>query len=90
MTIKDFARRVVRYVRRAVLSRRQQMQGVLGIEWEHRHLQALAELAGVFDPEWYLTAHKDVAMSGIDPFAHYMNHGWRERRKPANGIDIET
>jgi glycosyltransferase involved in cell wall biosynthesis len=89
VTIKDFARRVVRYARRTILSRRQQMQGVLGIEWEHRHLRALAELTGVFDPEWYLTAHKDVAMSGIDPFAHYMSHGWRERRKPANGIDIE-
>ncbi len=89
MKISDFARRVARRIWRAIPWRRQ-MAAVLGVEREHDHLRALAEVAGVFDAEWYLTTHRDVAASGLDPFAHYMSDGWREKRQPANGIDIES
>jgi glycosyltransferase involved in cell wall biosynthesis len=84
----DLARRVARRIRRIIPWRRQ-LRAALGLEREPHNLRALAELAGIFDAEWYLDTHRDVAASGIDPFTHYMNDGWREKRKPANGIDIE-
>lgn len=89
MKMKVLAEKIARRLRRIVL-RQRQMREVLGIEWEHHHLRALAELAGVFDAEWYMATHADVAASGIDPFVHYMSDGWREKRRPANGVEIET
>lgn len=63
---------------------------MFGIKPTRDHLRAFAESAGVFDAAWYLSAYRDVAASGIDPFTHYMNNGWRQGRKPAGGIDIES
>lgn len=34
-----------------------------------------------FDPVLYLLANPDVAAAGIDPSAHYLTYGWRERHK---------
>lgn len=38
---------------------------------------------GLFDAEWYASAHCDVRDSGADPFEHYIIHGWREGRVPS-------
>lgn len=82
-------RRLARRIRR-LIPWRKQLRAVLGLEFKQNNLRTLAELAGVFDAQWYLNTHRDVAASGIDPFAHYMSDGWREKRKPADGIDIES
>lgn len=36
-----------------------------------------------FDPLFYRTTNADVAASGVDPFAHFMTHGWLEGRNPS-------
>ena len=36
-----------------------------------------------FDAKYYRTEYSDVASGGLDPFQHYMEHGWREGRNPA-------
>lgn len=45
---------------------------------------------GLFDPEWYRRVHSDVSMHGMDPFKHYLRHGWLERRNasPLMGEDF--
>jgi hypothetical protein len=35
-----------------------------------------------FDAEFYLDANPDVKHSGMDPFEHYINFGWKENRDP--------
>ena len=37
----------------------------------------------LFDADFYRAANSDVAASGIDPFDHYMRHGWQEGRDPS-------
>lgn len=88
MKLKDFAEKVARRVRRIALRQRQSLRAP-GVERESLHFRALAEMARIFDPEWYLATYRDVAASGIDPFVHYMSDGWREKRKPANHVEIE-
>ena len=41
----------------------------------------LAE-SGLFDLPWFLQHNTDLAESGIDPLAHYLDRGWREGRRP--------
>ena len=36
----------------------------------------------VFDPAWYLSQNPDVAANGVEPLAHYLQHGFKEGRKP--------
>jgi hypothetical protein len=36
--------------------------------------------SGVFDPEFYLQANKDVAAAETDPGAHFLRHGFDEGR----------
>jgi hypothetical protein len=40
---------------------------------------------GLFDAEIYLREHPDVALAGIDPLHHYIDHGMRERRSLGPG-----
>jgi len=40
-----------------------------------------AMLAERFDAAGYLVDHTDVAAAGVDPWKHYCEFGWRERRK---------
>ena len=40
--------------------------------------------AAAFDAEWYLDFNPDVRDAGVDPFGHYLNHGWREGRDPCS------
>ena len=35
-----------------------------------------------FDPDWYLLANPDVALSGVPPALHYLLHGREEGRDP--------
>ena len=39
-------------------------------------------LRKVFDREFYLRENPDVAAAGIDPVAHYLQHGAAEQRQP--------
>ena len=40
-----------------------------------------------FDAEYYLEIYKDVASAGIDPFEHFMFHGFKEGRNPSADFD---
>jgi glycosyltransferase involved in cell wall biosynthesis len=51
--------------------------------------RALAEQLGLFDANWYCAQYPDVSARGSDPFVHYMENGWRERRKPAPSFNAE-
>ena len=35
-----------------------------------------------FDASYYRSKYTDVRRAGLDPLAHYIDHGWRERRNP--------
>lgn len=35
-----------------------------------------------FDHEFYLATYNDIAAAGVDPFEHFMEHGWVEGRDP--------
>ena len=41
-----------------------------------------------FDPEFYLAQNTDVATAGIDPFKHFLSHGWREERDPSSSFSV--
>jgi GT2 family glycosyltransferase len=38
-----------------------------------------------FDPEWYTASNPDVALTGLHPLLHYIEHGAREGRRPLPG-----
>ncbi len=40
-----------------------------------------------FDADHYLSEYKDIAESGMDPFAHFMQHGWKEGRNPSAAFE---
>jgi GT2 family glycosyltransferase len=44
-----------------------------------RDINAIRQL---FDADFYLSRNRDVAENGVDPLAHYLQFGWRERRSP--------
>ena len=37
---------------------------------------------GLFDADWYIWQRPDIQAAGVDPLAHYMEHGWREGTRP--------
>lgn len=43
-----------------------------------RKLALLLDRSGLFDSRWYLAKHKDVAVSGLAPAEHYLEHGFRQ------------
>ncbi len=43
---------------------------------------ALLAASELFDAGWYLRTYADIAVSGIDPAAHFIAHGWQEGRRP--------
>ncbi|MGH7842549.1 MAG: rhamnan synthesis F family protein [Candidatus Binataceae bacterium] len=45
------------------------------------------QLEALFDREYYLSMYEDVRESGIDPFRHYAQFGWRENRSPSPEFD---
>jgi hypothetical protein len=42
----------------------------------------------LFDKQWYLAQNEDVARSGIDPYYHYLKHGWKDGRNPSKLFDV--
>ena len=46
----------------------------------YRVLERALRQSGSFDPEFYRTAHPDVATAGFDPLDHYIRFGRREGR----------
>jgi SAM-dependent methyltransferase len=44
-------------------------------------------VADFFDSSWYVENNPDVARSGLDPWAHYLNVGAREGRRPGPKLD---
>lgn len=43
--------------------------------------------SGLFDDAWYRSRYPDVAQSGQDPLAHFLEHGSYEGRSPGPGFD---
>jgi FkbM family methyltransferase len=48
-----------------------------------RILQSRHDERRFFDTKYYLNANPDVAKAGVDPYAHFAAHGWREGRNPS-------
>ncbi|MBN8975370.1 MAG: hypothetical protein J0I08_02725, partial [Rhizobiales bacterium] len=48
-------------------------------------VEAVREL---FDLEYYLDKYADIRNSGVDPFEHFMIHGWKEERNPSQEFDV--
>ncbi|MPZ53468.1 MAG: hypothetical protein GEU79_12175, partial [Acidimicrobiia bacterium] len=40
------------------------------------------EVRDAFDRDFYLKEYPQIQEAGIDPFEHFMRHGWREGRNP--------
>jgi hypothetical protein len=60
-----------------------------GLRWRMANLSGSSadseigrRLAVEFDAEFYRVRNPDVAASGIDPLAHFLDYGWREGRDP--------
>ncbi|WP_003611995.1 glycosyltransferase family 4 protein [Methylosinus trichosporium] len=51
-----------------------------------RILQSRQEEKSYFDAQYYLNAYPDVKNAGMDPFIHFVNHGWREGRNPSSSF----
>ena len=50
----------------------------------------LAEASAFFDPAFYLRTYPDVSAAGVNPLHHYLQHGWKEFRRPNAATPIET
>jgi glycosyltransferase involved in cell wall biosynthesis len=42
-----------------------------------------------FDSAYYLEVYKDVATAGVDPFEHFIFHGYKEGRNPSDRFDTK-
>jgi len=42
----------------------------------------------LFDSAYYLSNNPDVAAAGVDPYQHFMAHGWNEGRNPNAWFDV--
>lgn len=49
------------------------------------------DLSDRFDPDWYLAHHGDVQRAGLDPWSHFVTHGYREGRQaiPFRALDLD-
>lgn len=67
-TTKKFRSKVARYIRK----------------YRPKHyatgMKSHAQMWPYFDPSEYLNRYPDIAAAGIDPFLHFIRHGWREDR----------
>jgi hypothetical protein len=62
--------------------------GILG-SLSRRLAQRELHRSGVFFAEWYLESYPDIKESGLDPVAHYVQHGARESRDPSPFFDTD-
>lgn len=60
-------------------------------QWNPFIIALLDQAAGLslFDRDWYLATYPDVRVAGVDPFEHYLEHGWREGRRPNSVFDAQ-
>lgn len=58
------------------------------LERIHSEVEAITS-AAVFDAKWYLSHYPDVAEAKIDPLAHYLSYGVKERRDPSEDFSTE-
>jgi glycosyltransferase involved in cell wall biosynthesis len=42
-----------------------------------------------FDAQYYLQTYQDVATAGVDPFEHFIFHGYKEGRNPSADFDTK-
>ena len=47
-----------------------------------------ARVIAAFDAVFYLRQNPDIAQARIDPFSHFMSHGWREGRDPSAEFSV--
>ncbi len=66
-----------------------------GLRWRMANLSSSSadseigrRLAVEFDADFYRRRNPDVAASGIDPLAHFLDYGWREGRDPRADFSI--
>lgn len=57
--------------------------------WKRFRIRQRIRASGQFDGPWYLAQNPDVAVKGIDPILHYIDHGAVEFRNPNPGFDTE-
>jgi len=50
---------------------------------------AISELFSSFDPQKYLDCNPDVAASGMNPYEHFMRHGWQEGRSLGGSVNAK-
>lgn len=53
--------------------------------WSNQEILELVKL-GFFDSDFYLIQNPDIAAARIDPLLHFLEHGWREGRRPVEII----
>jgi lipopolysaccharide biosynthesis protein len=44
--------------------------------------------SSLFDADYYLKSHPEVAKAGIDPLSHFMEYGWKEKKNPSPEFDV--
>ena len=47
----------------------------------------IAASSGLMDVRWYRARYPDVSQTSQDPILHYVEHGWREGRRPGPAFD---
>ncbi len=72
-----------RYLRRFLNPAVQRLPGLEDLT--DAEVEAVREL---FDLEYYLDKYADIRNSGVDPFEHFMIHGWKEERNPSQEFDV--
>ncbi|GJD76677.1 hypothetical protein [Methylobacterium goesingense] len=43
-----------------------------------------------FDSKFYLRVNQDVSSLGLNPLAHFLEYGWREKRNPTQAFSVES
>lgn len=65
---------------------------VVGVKSARLHENAsFLSLVGkfYFDKEYYLSSYPEVKESGMTPYEHYMNVGWKEWKNPSESFDTK-
>lgn len=44
---------------------------------------------GLWNERYYLKTYQDIQEAGLDPFDHYLNHGWKEGRNPSEAFSTQ-
>ncbi|WP_324132784.1 glycoside hydrolase family 99-like domain-containing protein [Bosea sp. (in: a-proteobacteria)] len=64
-------------------------KGLVGHPWINDPAVNDAEsMLPFFDAGFYLDKNADIARTGVDPFEHFVNFGWKENRDPNNWFKI--